>query len=849
MIAIDNSTMNSHHEGEHTIGTMILFLSFAVLAGCICKLILSQILKNKFPAPFTVIVLIFGFTVGMIIGHINVMSNDFLLGEKELREINPHLIYYIFLPLLIFNSAFNSHFHVIRPQIISAILLAGPGVFISIVTIAVFAIYIFPYHWSWLVSIMFGSILSATDPVAVVALLHESGASKSLAALIDLESLLNDGSAFVIFTIFRDIVVGGSGSARKIVIDIVKFTIGTPESERILLQALEHMRRQTMNQLHKMKQEKQFSDVDWNMLNEYLPDRLVQKMDEQRNTTIHQQFSVVPSLIHNLSPHTYRKRTITNIEFKKLPSICETDSVPINFISEQQNSTLKYIVLPVGDFRSNDKKQNINFRNELIIRFLTALLVDYEKQWHLGMIRRRTLYILIKSIEKAKHQHSLKLHWKLIVEHFRLSKWLQILMQFDCIDWINNQTNKLLFDHIFLTIELTLAFHSARTRMDNIQKQFPELANIDERIWHEVCQETHFYHLTASYILLDLQQSYEVCWRIHMTKRCAQILLKYELKTITELYETGMLGNTVYSHILELIEKKLFNLEFYRVQMPKGHKKAIEDAFDLLPIFQSLPLNEKTHWQTIMKAKHRWFQPDKILLRKSQRVFTAYLIVRGIVECKMDTMPIYYRSGNIVGIDALFSQNVTEHGTYFVSGGLLEAYSIDAGLLDQFLNDENLAPSIYREIALHLLSNKYQARLKLNRLQLRLLVHERAKFYWKQSEISIQLKENQRLFILAGNVIHLLNGQNNKYDSIQLQIFDTEAEILLNPSTVAYSWTDNDEEFCIKNTNLSVHFPLQTSGLLSTELLYPGYSGKTTQFIKRQFSASLSDDVIDSIDV
>ncbi|CAF3859774.1 unnamed protein product [Rotaria sordida] len=849
MIAIDNSTMNSHHEGEHTIGTMILFLSFAVLAGCICKLILSQILKNKFPAPFTVIVLIFGFTVGMIIGHINVMSNDFLLGEKELREINPHLIYYIFLPLLIFNSAFNSHFHVIRPQIISAILLAGPGVFISIVTIAVFAIYIFPYHWSWLVSIMFGSILSATDPVAVVALLHESGASKSLAALIDLESLLNDGSAFVIFTIFRDIVVGGSGSARKIVIDIVKFTIGTPESERILLQALEHMRRQTMNQLHKMKQEKQFSDVDWNMLNEYLPDRLVQKMDEQRNTTIHQQFSVVPSLIHNLSPHTYRKRTITNIEFKKLPSICETDSVPINFISEQQNSTLKYIVLPVGDFRSNDKKQNINFRNELIIRFLTALLVDYEKQWHLGMIRRRTLYILIKSIEKAKHQHSLKLHWKLIVEHFRLSKWLQILMQFDCIDWINNQTNKLLFDHIFLTIELTLAFHSARTRMDNIQKQFPELANIDERIWHEVCQETHFYHLTASYILLDLQQSYEVCWRIHMTKRCAQILLKYELKTITELYETGMLGNTVYSHILELIEKKLFNLEFYRVQMPKGHKKAIEDAFDLLPIFQSLPLNEKTHWQTIMKAKHRWFQPDKILLRKSQRVFTAYLIVRGIVECKMDTMPIYYRSGNIVGIDALFSQNVTEHGTYFVSGGLLEAYSIDAGLLDQFLNDENLAPSIYREIALHLLSNKYQARLKLNRLQLRLLVHERAKFYWKQSEISIQLKENQRLFILAGNVIHLLNGQNNKYDSIQLQIFDTEAEILLNPSTIAYSWMDDDEEFCIKDTNLSVHFPLQTSGLLSTELLYPGYSGETMQFIERLFSASLSDDVIDSIDV
>jgi sodium/hydrogen exchanger 10/11 len=226
MTAISNATMDSHDGGEHAIGTVILFLSFSVLAGCICKLILSQILKNKFPAPFTVIVLIFGFSIGMIISHIYDMSNDFLLGEKELREINPHLIYYIFLPLLMFDSAFNSHFHVIRPHILSAILLAGPGVLISIAIVAVFAVYIFPYRWSWLVSIMFGSILSATDPVAVVALLHESGASKSLAALIDLESLLNDGSAFVIFMIFRDIVVGKSDSTKKIIIDIVKFTIG-----------------------------------------------------------------------------------------------------------------------------------------------------------------------------------------------------------------------------------------------------------------------------------------------------------------------------------------------------------------------------------------------------------------------------------------------------------------------------------------------------------------------------------------------------------------------------------------------------------------------------------------------
>ena len=40
------------------------------------------------------------------------------------------------------------------------------------------------------------------------------------------ESLLNDGSAFVIFLIFHNLVVGGDHSAKSIIIDIVKYSIG-----------------------------------------------------------------------------------------------------------------------------------------------------------------------------------------------------------------------------------------------------------------------------------------------------------------------------------------------------------------------------------------------------------------------------------------------------------------------------------------------------------------------------------------------------------------------------------------------------------------------------------------------
>jgi hypothetical protein len=45
----------------------LVLLLFSILAACIRKLILLQILKNKFPVPFTVIVLILGFIIGTIL--------------------------------------------------------------------------------------------------------------------------------------------------------------------------------------------------------------------------------------------------------------------------------------------------------------------------------------------------------------------------------------------------------------------------------------------------------------------------------------------------------------------------------------------------------------------------------------------------------------------------------------------------------------------------------------------------------------------------------------------------------------------------------------------------------------
>ena len=67
---------------------------------------------------------------------------------------------------------------------------------------ALVAYYILPYGWSFDLCMTFGSILAATDPVAVSVLLNELGAPARLKVHISGESLLNDGSAVVFFHIF-----------------------------------------------------------------------------------------------------------------------------------------------------------------------------------------------------------------------------------------------------------------------------------------------------------------------------------------------------------------------------------------------------------------------------------------------------------------------------------------------------------------------------------------------------------------------------------------------------------------------------------------------------------------------
>ena len=83
-------------------------------------------------------------------------------------EINPHLLLYVFLPPLLFGDSMTMNVHVACRAFGQIFLLACPGVILGTLLMAAVSKCILPYGWDWTFSLCFGSILCATDPVAVV---------------------------------------------------------------------------------------------------------------------------------------------------------------------------------------------------------------------------------------------------------------------------------------------------------------------------------------------------------------------------------------------------------------------------------------------------------------------------------------------------------------------------------------------------------------------------------------------------------------------------------------------------------------------------------------------------------
>lgn len=164
---------------------LVLLISFSVAT-------ISRLFPLFRRIPFTLLLVIVGL---------------FLAFEDiRLVHLSPELILEIFLPPLLFEAAWNLSWRELKRDVVPVSLYATIGVVICIIGIA------FGLNWAvgmpLAIALLVGAILSATDPISVIALMKELGAPKRLRVLMEGESLFNDGIAVVAFIILVGFPMG-----------------------------------------------------------------------------------------------------------------------------------------------------------------------------------------------------------------------------------------------------------------------------------------------------------------------------------------------------------------------------------------------------------------------------------------------------------------------------------------------------------------------------------------------------------------------------------------------------------------------------------------------------------------
>jgi monovalent cation:H+ antiporter, CPA1 family len=176
----------------HIMTIILLFL----IASC------SAIFLKKIKFPYTIGLVVIG------IGFAFIIENIPSLRIIEDIALSHDVIFYILLPTLIFEASVNINSRLLVKNLLPVCALAMPGLIISTLIVGFFMSAVTPLQLG--TAMLFGALISATDPVAVIALFKEIGAPKRLTMLVDGESLFNDATAIVAFNIIMGILVSGA---------------------------------------------------------------------------------------------------------------------------------------------------------------------------------------------------------------------------------------------------------------------------------------------------------------------------------------------------------------------------------------------------------------------------------------------------------------------------------------------------------------------------------------------------------------------------------------------------------------------------------------------------------------
>lgn len=175
---------------EHAVGIYIGLLLLACVVAIVSKMVTHL--------PYTIFLTL----VGLLIGVLGIGP------EIEKTGFGYHLIFFVFLPPLLFQGAFHMNLNSLLEQFWPIVCLAVPGVIVSTLLVGGLVGWLGGIS-SMMVAILFGALISPTDPVSVLSLFKEVGAPKDLKTIVEGESLFNDATGVVLFTILLKALLSG----------------------------------------------------------------------------------------------------------------------------------------------------------------------------------------------------------------------------------------------------------------------------------------------------------------------------------------------------------------------------------------------------------------------------------------------------------------------------------------------------------------------------------------------------------------------------------------------------------------------------------------------------------------
>jgi CPA1 family monovalent cation:H+ antiporter len=191
---------------------MNLFSSFAVLL--VISAVFSYLNYKYLKFPFTI-----GIMIISLITSLGIISFGNIFPELYTRSISmvgsfdfQALLMNVMLSFLLFAGAINVDSRSLREERLPVLILATAGVIIStfiVGTLTFYMLKLFSLNISYLHCLLFGALISPTDPIAVMGILKQAGLPRSLEIKITGESLLNDGVSVVVFiTLYQISMIG-----------------------------------------------------------------------------------------------------------------------------------------------------------------------------------------------------------------------------------------------------------------------------------------------------------------------------------------------------------------------------------------------------------------------------------------------------------------------------------------------------------------------------------------------------------------------------------------------------------------------------------------------------------------